>query len=252
MRFRLKSTVFAGLLALTPSAFAAADEFQCDIDISHNVRVSSEIVEVTEGEAPLFTINQAGDLQVRGEAVALETEQRELARAYAGEVSALVPQVIELVSRALELAGGSVQVAFDEAFGEGSQSGTKMNEVIEQARLKFEARAKPEPGVYVLSANDDELGDELGDEIDALVGEAMGELMGELGRAMTSGEGSFIESMEAFGERMETLGEEIEQSSEVVADFGEEACNSMRRVAALESEMQAAIPAFRGVGISQR
>ena len=239
------------LALLFTSAMTLADDHgkSCDIDIKHDLRVSAELVSVSDGDTPLYAIRQGGELSVRGEPVDLDPEQQALVEEYAGELSALVPQIIELVSSALALAGSSVSTAFNEAFGGQSQAGEKLEMALDTARLEFEAKAKPEPGLYVLAESDDEFGDELEEEMDDLVGEAMGEIMGEIGSALVSGEGSFVERMERFGESMETMGEEIEQSSEVVADWGEEVCANVERVRMLELEVQREVPEFDGMGV---
>ena len=236
------------LVALVPSA-TAEDDNGCTIDIKHDIRVSAERLSVAAGDESLYDIEQGGALAVRGQPVELSSDQRALVENYAGELSALIPQVIELVSSALALAGSSVSAAFREAFGEDSSSGDKLAAALDEARLAFEARAKPEPGVYVLAESQDEFGDELEEEMDTLVGEAMAEVMSEIGRALTSGEGSFLERMEAFGEGMEAVGREIEQSSDVVADWSEEVCANVERVRELEREVQRQVPAFSGLGV---
>jgi len=227
----------------------ADDDNGCEIDIKHDLRVSAELVSVSNGDEPLYDIAQGGLLSVRDEPVELDSEQRALVEEYAGELSALVPQIIELVSSALALAGSSVSTAFNEAFGGDSAAGEKLAAALDQARLEFEAKAKPEPGLYVLADADDEFGDELEEEMDDLVGEALGEIMAEIGSAMVSGEGSFVERMERFGESMETMGEEIERSSEVVADWGEEVCANVERVRILEQEVQRKVPEFADMGV---
>ncbi len=247
IRTLVAASLFAGL-----APFATADEGDgCDIDIKHDIRVSADLVSVSDAGEPLYDIAQGGVLSVRGEPVDLTADQRALVEDYAGELSALVPQIIELVSGALALAGSSISTAFNEAFGGRSDAGDNLAAALDEARLRFEAKAKPEEGVYVLAESDDEFGDELEEEIDDLVGEAMGEIMAEIGRAFTSDEGSFVERMEAFGEGMETVGREIEQSSEVVSDWGDEVCANVERVRALEQEVQRRVPEFKGMGVLQ-
>ena len=249
MRRMIGGLLAAVALVATAAQATADDDSSCDIDLKHDIRVSAQRVSVSEGEESLFDIEQGGVLTVREQPVVLTQAQRDLVENYGGELSALIPQVIELVSGALALAGSSVSTAFDEAFGDDSTSGDKLAAALDEARLAFEAKAKPEPGVYVLADSDDEFGDELEEEMDTLVGEAMAELMAEIGRAFTSDEGSFVERLEAFGAGMETVGREIEQSSEVVADWGEEVCTSVERVRALEQEVQRQVPAFEGMGV---
>ena len=245
MRRTIFSLLAAVALVAMPTQATADDDEGCDIDLKHDIRVSAERVSVSEGDVSLFDIEQGGVLIVRELPVALNADQRDLVENYGGELSALIPQVIELVSGALALAGSSVSTAF----GEDSTAGDKLAAALDEARLSFEAKAKPEPGIYVLADSDDEFGDELEEEMDTLVGEAMAEVMAQIGRVLTSKEGNFVERMEAFGAGMETVGREIEQSAEVVADWGKEVCANVERVRDLEQEVQRQVPAFNGLGV---
>ena len=126
MRRMIGGLLAAVALVMMAAQATADDDNDCNIDLKHDIRVSAERVAVSDGEQALFDIEQGGELTVREQPVALTLQQRELVETYGGELSALIPQVIELVSSALALAGSSVSTAFNEAFGEDSTSGDKL------------------------------------------------------------------------------------------------------------------------------
>lgn len=235
----------AALLALP----AWADE-ECSINIQHDITVTSESLLVSAQDKELYEIVQEGYLSVAGKDVELSDEQRALTEHYAGEVAALVPQIIELVSEALTVAGKSLDIALTGVFGENSELSTNPAKAMEEARVAFLATAKPEEGVYRLVSEDYEsFGENLEAELEGAVGEAMGAMMSQMGSAMISGEGSFLEKMEAFGERMELIGEEIEASASVLEGTGEALCQDMLKIRTLEREMIVAVPALEGYSL---
>jgi hypothetical protein len=244
----MKQRLLVGLLVVLSWPAWAADE--CTININHDVEVSSEYVRVGSQDAKVYEFVQSGYLSVSGTDVELTNDQRVLTEHYAGEVAAFVPQLIELVSEALSVAGKSLEIALTGAFGENELT-SKPARVMEEARSSFLATARPQEGVYRLVSEDYESFDEsLESELEATVTEVMGVVMSQLGSAMmASGESSFTEKMEAFGERMELVGQEIETSAAVLEETGDELCESMRAIAALESEMISAVPALAGYSL---
>jgi len=236
---------FVALLALP----AWADE-ECSINIQHDVTVTSKSLLVSQKSEELYEIVQEGYLSVAGNDVELSDEQRALTEHYAGEVAALVPQIIELVSEALTVAGKSLDVALTGIFGQDSELSSNPAKAMEEARLTFIATARPEEGVYRLVSEDYEsFGENLEADLEGAVGTAMGAMMSQMASAMTSGEGSFVEKMEAFGERMELVGEEIEASASVLEETGDALCQDMRDIRALEREMITAVPALKGYSL---
>jgi len=228
---------------------AWADE-ECSINIQHDITVTSESLLVSEQNEELYEIVQEGYLSVAGKDVELSDEQRALTEHYAGEVAALVPQIIELVSEALTVAGKSLEIALTGVFGQNNELSSNPAKSIEEARVAFVATARPEEGVYRLVSEDYEsFGENLEADLEGAVGEAMGAMMSQMGSAMTSGEGSFLEKMEAFGERMELIGEEIEASASVLEETGDALCQDMREIRTLERELITAVPVLEGYSL---
>jgi len=228
---------------------AWADE-ECSINIQHDITVTSESLLVSAQNEELYEIVQDGYLSVAGKDVELSEEQRALTEHYAGEVAALVPQIIELVSEALTVAGKSLEIALTGVFGENNELTSNPAKAMEEARVAFVATARPEEGVYRLVSEDYEsFGENLEADLEDAVGEAMGAMLGQMGSAMTSGEGSFVEKMEAFGERMELIGEEIEASASVLEETGDALCQDMREIRTLERELTTAVPALEGYSL---
>jgi len=235
----------ATLLALP----AGADE-ECTINIRHDITVTSESLLVSKQNKEFYEIIQQGYLSVTGEDVELSGEQRALTEHYAGEVAALVPQIIKLVDEALMVAGKSLDVALNGAFDEGNELSSNPAKAVEEARVAFIATAIPQPGVYRLVSEDYEnFGENLEADLEGAVGEIMGAMATQMSSIMMNGEGSFVEKMEAFGERMELVGEEIEASSSVLEETSDALCQDMHDIRALEQEMILAVPELEGYSL---
>ncbi|MEP4485362.1 DUF2884 family protein [Marinobacter alexandrii] len=244
----MRQWLLVAVAALLAMPVWAADE--CNINIQHDITVTHQSLLVSQKNKELYQIVQKGYLSVGGKDVELSDEQRALTEHYAGEVAALVPQIIELVNEALTVAGKSLDVALTGVFGEGSELSSKPAKAMEEARIAFNATAKPEEGVYRLVSEDYEsFGENLEAELEGAVGDAMGAMMSQMGSAMTSGEGSFVEKMEAFGERMELVGEEIEASASVLEETGDALCQDMREIRTLERELTTAVPELKGYSL---
>jgi hypothetical protein len=239
-RFMTKLCTLFLVPIIAPHGFAS-DE--CTVELLNDFRVSSEFLEVSTGGSVLYEIRQGGELSVGGEALSLDAGQRELAQQYAGDVGALASQWVELVSAVLEVAGETLPAAFNAAFGEGSEAAVQSAVAIERAKLKFESIAKPEDGIYsVTAAEFNDLGAVMGDEIEDAVTASVGALLIEVGKSISSGEGSLHERMEAFGQRMDAMGEELEHMGESLEGIGDRLCAELEALQELELRVGREIP----------
>jgi len=231
------------------SAVAVADE--CTIDLKYDIRVSSEALTVSNETEVVYEIKQGGLLAVKGESIELDDEQRALAEEYAGEVAALVPQWIELVSSALTVAEESLTVAFGAAFGEDSAAVTKSAQALGSARERFENSSSSEDGVYEISVFafnnlDGAFDEEFSEDIEDAVMASLGSVFIEIGKTLLSSEADFDESMESFGERMDVMGEELHSMGDGLEETAEELCDGMRKVQKLERTLAKEIPELEG------
>jgi len=244
MRF-LAIFVFTVLL----STISVAEE--CDVDLKYNIRVSSEFLEVSDEKEVLYEIVQGGALTMRGEPVDLNARQKRLAEEYAGEVAALVPQWINLVSNALIIAEEAIRVAFTAALNDDGSAANKSAQSLADVRQRFEKSSSEENGVYSISMTSfDELdgafSDDFSEDIEDIVMSSLGAMFVQIGKALLSSDQSFDQSMEAFGERMDRMGEELEIMGEGLEDAAEELCDGVKRIQALEESLAQEIPELAG------
>lgn len=235
-----KATLLLSGLMLSLASVTYAD---CDIELQHDIRVNNTSMGVTDQAKTLYQIRQGGHLSIDGKAVNLSRRQRALAEEYAGEIAALVPRWITMVAEALALTESSLEMALGDAFGPESEASVKTTVAVAQARKNFERRAMPERGEYRLFAAEyNDLEDTLEEELEGTFSSAMGAVFSEIGRSLTSGEGSFMQKIDAFGEHMKRLGEAMGNAGAVLKETGEELCISVQDIQLLEREIAKEIP----------
>jgi chaperonin cofactor prefoldin len=231
------------------SSLALSNE--CNIDLKYDIRVSSKFLEVSDKDGVVYEIKQGGDLTVKGVPVDLNAQQKELTQAYAGEVAAMVPQWINLVSNALTIAEEAVRVAFSAAFGDGSAAVEKSTQALARAREKFENSSSVDDGVYTIAVNslndvDGAFDEDFSEEIEDIVMSSVGSLFVEMGKALISSDKDFEQSMEAFGERMDRMGDELETMGDELEKTASTLCNDMQQATALEDELSDQVPQLKG------
>ena len=235
-----KAALLLSGLLLSTAATASAD---CTIKLQQDIRVSNESMRITHQHKTLYEIHQGGHLSIDGNVVNLSPQQRAMAEEYAGEIAALVPRWIAMVSEALILTESSLEMALGDAFGPESEAALKSTGAVAQARKNFERRAMPAKGEYRLFASEyNDLEDTLEEDLEDTIGSAMGAVFAEIGRSLASGEGSFMQKMDAFGEHMQRMGEAMGNAGEVLKETGEELCISVKDIQQLETEIAKEIP----------
>ena len=233
------------ILGMVLSSLASTEE--CSVDLNYNIRVSSEFLEVSDASEVQYLIRQGGLLSVKGVPVVLNEEQKTLAENYAGEVGALVPQWILLVSNALGVAEEAIRVAFGAAFGDDSEAAKKSTQALASARERFENSSNVEDGVYSIMVDsfggvDGAFDEEFSEEIEDAVMASIGTIFLQVGKALLSSDEEFEGSMEAFGERMDRMGEELEGMGEALEETAQELCNGVHKVQRLEKQLAEEIP----------
>ena len=232
--------------AMLLSTLSLAEESSCRVDIQHDLRATSESMQVLTDARPVYEIGEGGYLRIDGDPVELSGAQRRLAEQYHGDIIALLRQWTELVSGAMNASETSLQRAFGDAFGADSAAVDKSGQVLERARGHLESVAFVEDGVYFLNASkfnrlDTDLDSEFEGDLDAVLVSLRAVLI-ELAKAMSSTEGSFAENMEAFGERMELMGTEMEELARSLHMVGDILCEQLNEVQKLEQKVAKSIP----------
>ncbi len=230
------------LTGLLLSATTAAYE-QCHTQLHYDIRVSSAALQVSDRGKTLYEIREDGFLSIAGEGLDLNAGQRELTEQYAGEIAALVPRWIRMVSDALALAENSLQLALGDTLGKDSAAVEKSTRALREARQSFARKTRPEDGVFTLYASEyNDVVDGLEEELEGVFKSALGAVLSEIGSAITSDDGSFAEKMEAFGRKMKHFGEEVGHAGHALEQTGEELCASMKEIRKLERDVSRQIP----------
>jgi hypothetical protein len=231
--------LLSGLL-MSMAGMAYAD---CAIELQHDIRVSNESLRITERGKTLYEIREGGHLSIDAKVVNLNSRQQALTEKYAGEIAALVPRWITMVSEALVLTESSLELALGNAFGTDSEASVKSTEAVAQARKNFERRAMPRKGEYrILASEYNDLEESLEEELEDTFGSAMSAVLAEIGRSLASGEGSFLQKMDAFGEHMRRVGEAMGNAGKVLEETGEELCINVKDIQQLERDIAKEIP----------
>ncbi len=226
---------------LLPTTTLAYD--QCHAQLHYDIRVSSAALQVSDQGKALYEIREDGFLSIGGEDLDLNAKQRKLAEQYAGEIAALTPRWIHMVSDALTLAESSLQLALGDAFGKDSDAVEKSTRALREARESFEHKARPEDGVFTLYASEyNDVIDGLEEELESVFKSALGAVLTEIGSAIASDDNSFAKKIEAFGQNMRRFGEEVGHAGHALEQTGEELCAGMKDIGKLEREVARQIP----------
>ena len=244
--------------AITEEAVFSTQDEHCVVSIQHDLTVSKDFVRVFDGEQTLYKIQTNGEFWVGDDAVELSVSQQAVGREYIAALYKALPEMTALVSDALDLAGESVGVALDIAFGaDNALSSTVQNSLL-QASEHFNKAVSRQGDEYTLSHSnmnqfEDVFGEEFEANIAAAVEESMGSIMMMLGKAMVSGGGNFETRMEAFGKRMETMGAAIEQDMDALGKTmekkGEQLCRDFDRISQLEYSLRMGVLGLEKLGL---
>jgi hypothetical protein len=231
--------LLSGLL-LSTAGMATAD---CSIKLRQDISVDNQSMRITGQGKTLYEIRQGGHLSIDGKVLELSRRQRVMAEEYAGEIAALVPRWITMVSEALVLTESSLALALGDAFGPDSDASVKATGAVALARENFERRAISGNGEYQLSASTyNDLDESLEEELEDTFRSAMSAVLAEIGRSLASDEGSLVEKMDAFGEHMKRAGDAMGNAGEALEETGAELCISMKDIQKLEREIVKEIP----------
>jgi len=233
------------VLATLLSTLAVAKE--CTIDLNYTIRVSSEFLEVSDEKEVIYKIVQGGALAVKGEPVDLSAQQKRLTEEYAGEVAALVPQWINLVSSALAVAEKAIKVAFEVSLDDEDSAASQSARALASVRARFEENTSAEKGIYSISVTsfndiDGAFSEGLDDEIEDIVASSLGSVFAELAKTMMSSEDTFAQRIEALGERMDRMGQALEGLGQSLEDTAQEVCAGVKKIRAMEEPLAREIP----------
>lgn len=227
---------------------------ECSINLQNGVTVTPEFVKVfDERKKTVYRIEKNGEMSVEGESLDLDSSQQQAAADYANGIRQAVPKVVNIAGDAMELASKAVTEAMGGLFGQNSDVQVRVEDLMTQAKERISEKLSQSGDEFTISKNgmdewDDVIDKELEQEIEKVVMNSMGSIFTLIGQAMSEGDGTFEERMEAFGEKMESWGEDLERSLEAQASKIEEQaealCQQLKTIDKMETELQQQVPEF--------
>lgn len=230
---------------------------ECEVSLNYDVLVEPNKLVFSNNDEEQYRV-EFGKLFIEGEEVALNTKQSQLLESYSEQVSAQVPEVIEVVNQAVSMATQAVSMALTPLLGD--ESGAKIDELMVGISERVESVAYQQGDRFYLGATESSLEDtfnkEFEQEIENIVQNSLGSMMMALGSQMMSGEGgSFDEKMESFGRKMESIGDDIEEQmslqAEAIEERAEGLCENFKQLLVTEQELKAAIPELNELSLAQ-
>jgi hypothetical protein len=253
---KMKYSLFASaVLCSTLSLSAAAHSNQsCNIEFDKDLVISNSSVQLQENGNTLWQINDDGQLILNGKKVIVNNDTRALLRDYQAGIRKQTTATVALVEDALLLASEALTTVLSELTGKSLNDYPAMQQALAKiSDTANEVVLTEGDNTYLFGSRLDNIDQAFGPEFERAIEEAVSQSMGSImmlvGKAMTSGEGSFEQRMEAFGKKMETFGENLEAKMEIksaaLEQRGDAICSQVTQLDALENRIQQHIPAMQ-------
>lgn len=245
----MKTLIASAILLASSSAMAHDIDIsndQCNIDLNAGVRISADKITISQHDKTVFSINNNQDLIIDGQKQSLTNYQASLVKDYSESVRAIVPEMKEVASEAIDLAMDGVNLAFNELLGEGNRVGEELTGHLNEIKTEVEERFSSNQEFYFDQdgfSGDEFFGEEFEQKIEkaveSTVQNSMGTLLIAVGQELLMSGGS----VDALETRMETFGERIEQEmesrAEVIEAKAHGLCNSVHEIDQLEEALKA-------------
>ncbi|WP_019677239.1 DUF2884 family protein [Arsukibacterium perlucidum] len=226
----------------------------CNFSMEQDLLISRDSVQLQDNGAILWQINNDGRLSLNGKTVQVDNDTRALLRDYQAGIRSQTTETIALVEDALLMASEALTTVLAELTGKSLDEYPAMQQAltkISDAASQIVVQDGDNTYLYGsrLDSIDQAFGPEFEQAIEEAVSQSMGSIMMLVGKAMTSGEGSFEQRMEAFGQKMEKFGENLEAKMDMKAaaleQRGDAICSQVSQLDALETRIQQQIPAMQ-------
>ena len=234
--------------SLTTGTVLAHDDKDCNVSLNYDLSVKPNMMVVSDNGDEKYRIEQS-QLYVDGKKVQLDNEQIKLLNQYSDEVYDQVPQVIDLVNDAMEMASGAVSITMNSLLGD--DAGGKIDELMKGIEERVAKVAYQDGSEFYLGATestiDNAFDNEFEQQIEDAVKNSIGSIMISLGSQLISSEGgSFDEKIASFEQKMEQMGKDIETQIETKAQSleykADAMCDNFEALASLETKVRQAIP----------
>jgi len=246
-RFSISAVLF-----VAASALYAGET--CHFDIPYNVRITPQqtIFEAHSAStgAKQIIVSAAG-VEVDGQRLEVNDEQRKTAALFHQEARGFVPQITQVVIEAVDIALLSVTLVADAFFDGDAATRDELIRPLEQASLKVKSQLAPDhfDEARFEQVMEKEFEPAIEKVVDTAVSRYSGKAFSRLIGAIFSGDNEEAEDL-AF--RMENMGAEIEKKveakAEALAQMTSQLCQSLQRMDELEHNLLG-IPGYPADGV---
>ena len=248
MKFNKTAAALLISSTLTTGAVMAHDNDECNVSLNYDLSIKPNMMVVSDNGNEKYRIEQS-QLFVDGKKVSLTSKQTHLLNQYSDEMYAQVPEVIDLVNDAMEIASGAVSITMNSLLGD--DAGEKIDELMKGVEQRVAKVAYQDGSEFYLGATestiDNAFDEEFEQEIENAIKNSIGSIMISLGSQLIASKGgSFDEKIASFEQKMEKMGQDIEAQVEAKADRLEHKadamCGDFKALAQLEVKVRTAIP----------
>lgn len=209
------------LLLLAPLAQATnmnlnLDE-KCEMTLPHDMRLDKSGFTVADKGKTLMRY-QDGTLVIGGKTQSLSAQQRQALDGFNRDLRTSAESAARLGLKALDLAAEVTTGVLKDVLG--ADAADEVEAGLAEARVKLDSKLHEQGGTWYVGAgswdqdNDDFLGKDFEKRIERAVQKSMGNMFSQLGQAMSSGDGSFEENIQAWADNLESKAKKIEAEAD--------------------------------------
>lgn len=254
MKLLIAATLFSSI------AMAHESNQNCSLELHDDLLVQQADVQLLRHDKPLWRISEAGQLWIDNQSVATDADTALLLQQYQAGLRTNAEDTVTLVADALSMASEALTRVMEQFEVDNSDAQANIDRALQKMRTNLDQiLLRSDNSIRIngskLAGINHGFDDEMSKAIEESVAEITGNALMLVGKAMSSGEGSFEQRMEAFGQKMDKFGDELETDmnarSEQLEARGQQICSSLQQLNSLEAQIQTKVPAMQKFDLIQ-
>lgn len=234
--------------SLPLATLARADS--CEVSLNYDVRVAPQEVVFSDKGQEQYRIEN-DQLYIEGQPVNLSSQQQDLVRQYANEITTQVPQAIELVDDAVSLAFQTLSHVVTPLLDD--KASKQFDEQMAGLKNHMGNLAYQQGDQFYLGATaasiQNTFNQEFEQQVEELMQQAIGTIIMNIGEQMVLEDSENVDTkMQGFSEKMATVSQVIEQDLEAQSKTlevkAQELCGRFNTLRALEQRLRQQVPAL--------
>ncbi|AZN31623.1 MAG TPA: DUF2884 domain-containing protein [Pseudoalteromonas sp.] len=251
----LSRSILALCLALSSSAVLA--QSQCDVELSHGLIITDDVIRILDKGQTRVQINNNSQLFIRGYWVDLSTEESKVLEQFSHGIRHTVPELVNLATDGVNLGLSAIEHVVEGMSDKEPEVLKTQLQYVERALMdKFK---RGDDFFFIapqsLSQIDDFFTKEISQQIHSAVHGSLGAILMSLGDAFKSREGNIEDRINDMGQRMDIISKEIDKSLQKKAQQLElkasEYCECLNALDVTESRLQAIVPGMADFDLVQ-